>query len=115
MLKHVGNVGKVGYSHRQRHKSCFFSFEQFYYSKFRVSSPAHHYPNKHIHMSKNTLAIFSSTFNCSPVRNPVETRGLEKMFTNQTFFKVNSKLLFFFTFFSIHLPPLSTGHKMICC
>lgn len=66
-------------------------------------------------MTDNTLAIFSSTFDYLPVRNPNETRGLENMFTNQTFFKVNSKLLFFFTFFSIHLPPLSTGHKMICC
>lgn len=65
-------------------------------------------------MSENTLANSSSTFDCLPVRNPVKTRGLENMFTNQTFFEVNSNLLFFFTFFSIHLPTLSTGHEMIC-
>ncbi len=57
-------------------------------------------------MTENILADFASTFNCSPVRNPFPARGLEILFDNQTFPKVNSKELFFFTFLSIHLPPV---------
>lgn len=57
-------------------------------------------------MTDSTLDYFGSTFHFPPVRKAVPTRAMEILFTNQTFSKVNSKQLFFFTFLSIHLPTV---------
>gem|GEM_PF-6985773 len=57
-------------------------------------------------MTNSRLEYLGSTFHFPTVRNPVPTRAMEILFTNQTFSKVNSKQLFFFTFLSIHLPTV---------